>query len=392
MFWPKLKLEHRVHLEGPKKPKLLELFLLSPLDYSFCLRYSSYAGKTPMTITLTFKARSFLKCQEWYMQLYELLPIECKKPCPRWCQVYIPLLDLSVNLPLTNVKHCHDINMEDVKEAVMTVLREEEGEDEKMEKLTSMKNLAFCWSTPDRAEWIYWVTSSSNPQKRIDLAICPQSIEQTHRLELRSIQHTPHDIVLDENFTLKEPPPVEGFLGCVTDFFASANKKTKYNYFASFDQFLFYIPPIKVEVPNMRSFREPEEMPRNIRSRPYISALSPYTNASTEEIQEDEVQRRMNLMTNALGVIDLTEVSFVRRSFATHEIDTQHTQDSQTHLYASSTHRNPRVSDKPCLELVMENGLQIKFEVKRKKRETQSDASMLTCCNRLTPVTRVTYG
>lgn len=391
MFWPKLRLEHRVHLEGPKKPKHLELFLLSPLDYTFCLRYTSHnAGKTPLAYTLTFKARSFLKCQEWYMELYDILPSECKRPCPKWCEVYIPMVDLSVNLPLLNVKHSDDITIEDVKEAVIAVLEEEENDvervNEKLAKLKSSDELGLCWTAKDRAEWVYWKTSSSDPKKRIDWVIGPQSIEHTHRLELRLIEHTPHDIILQENFILKEPPPVEGFLTCITDFFGSSSdspfaQPKKMNYFASFDQYLFYVPSSKISPPNMACFIEPEKMPRNIRSRPYISAISPYTPMCTEETRFGEIHRRMELMTNAKGVIDLTEVSYVRRSFLDDaEEDTGsrvHSglskKSSQTPMIrplmtpkkrsSSSFFRKVERRDKACLEIIMENGLQIQFEV-----------------------------
>lgn len=375
------KLEHRVYLQGSKNQKHLELFLLSSLDYTFCLRYLSNSNKTPMVVTMTFKARSFLKCQEWYMKLYDMLPDECKHPCPKWCEVYIPMLDLSVNLPLTHIKHSNDITMEDVREAVITVLEEEDGDidsmKDKMEKLT-FDELGLCWATEDRAEWIYWTTSSSDELHRIDWVICPQSIEKTHRLELRPIQHTPNDIILQENFSLKEPPPVEGFLTSVTDFLGrtAAIFTGKTNYYSSFDQFLFYTPPIKVSAPNIVSFIDENLLPRNIRNRPYISGISPYTQSSTKETEIEEIQRRMQLMAEAKGVIDLTEVSYVRRAFAN---DVNEEDDRHNHSQISSgkkSSRSPMIQpeerqslfqqkskrNQPCLELIMENGLQIKFQ------------------------------
>lgn len=376
------KLEHRVYLQGSKNQKHLELFLFSPLDYTFCLRYLYTPNRTPMVVTMTFKARSFLKCQEWYMKLYDMLPDESKRPCPNWCEVYIPMLDLSVNLPMTIAKHSDDITMEDVREAVITVLEEENGDMEsmkdKMEKLTLTDELGLCWATEDRAEWIYWTTSSSNENQRIDWVICPQSIEQTHRLELRPIQHTPHDIILQENFTLKEPPPVEGFLTSVTDFFGrtAAIYAGKTNYYSTFDQFLFYTPTVKVSPANSASFIDEDLLPKNIRSRPYISGISPYTQSSTEQTEVDEIQRRMNLMIEAKGIIDLTEVSYVRRTFVNNL--SEESVHSHSHIsLGKKTSRSPMIQQeneqqsiffpKPdrtqaCLEVIMENGLQIKFE------------------------------
>ncbi|KAI9362212.1 Pleckstrin homology domain-containing protein [Pilaira anomala] len=378
LFWPEQKLEHRVYLHGPKKPKQLELYLLSPLDYSFCLRYSANEkSRLPMMATLTFKARSFIKCQEWYMQLYDILPEECKRPLPKWSEVYIPLLDLSVTLPLQHIKHSYEVTMEDVKEAVLTVL-EEDALNEKMEKLATRDNLGLCWSTKDRAEWIYWKYSSSDPTRRIDWALGPQSIEQTHRLELRTLQHTPNEIILKENFVLKEPPPVEGFLIFITDLLGRKLLKgvRKANYFASFDQFLFYTSTAKVSEPDVDCILDEDKMPNNIRAHPYVSALSPYTETSDEESRAAEIRRRMRLMTEAKGVIDLSEVSYVRRTF-TDEIEEPETHHSRISFGSESPmlpsqpeyrrsgsnlfHPKPQRNN-PCVELVMENGLQIKFE------------------------------
>ncbi|GAA5806482.1 hypothetical protein HPULCUR_012016 [Helicostylum pulchrum] len=268
-------------------------------------------------LVLTDTHLSTYAYSEWYMQLYDILPAECKRICPKWCEVYIPMLDISVNLPLSHIKHSYDVTMEDVKEAVLTVL-EEDALNEKMEKLAEIDNLGLCWATKDRAEWIYWVHSSSDPTQRIDWALCPQSIEETHRLELRTIQHTPHEIILKENFTLKEPPPVEGFLIFATNLLGRTSKayNSKMNYFASFDQFLFYTNSTKVSEPDISCVLDEDMMPKNIRPKPFVSAISPYAESSNERTRLDEIIRRMKLMTEAKGMIDLTEVSYVRRTFS----------------------------------------------------------------------------
>jgi hypothetical protein len=357
-----------------------------------------------MMITHTFKARSFLKCQEWYMQLYDMLPSECKRATPQWCEVYIPVLDLSVNLPLSHIKDSNEVTMEVVKEAVISVL-EEDGWDfgqhlmvsngnntENTENTVSTDSFGLCWTVGDRAEWVYWTHSSSDQNKRIDSVICPQSIEQTHRLELRMIEHTPHDIILPENLKLKEPPPVEGFLIQVSDFHGAPgvfHSNRKMSYFASFDQYLFYAPASKVEPPNTTCLIDEDLLPKNIRVQPYVSAVSPYTKTCTPEVEAGEVRRRMRLMIEAKGVIDLTEVSYVRRAF-TETIDDE--QDIPSSSNVSLLHwptarssisqkkyqplaQNEQNSlentsrKKPCLEIIMTNGLQIKFEVGSLKEE-----------------------
>jgi hypothetical protein len=336
-----------------------------------------------------------------------MLPPECKREIPKWCEVYIPVLDLSVNLPLSHIKHSNEVTMEVVKEAVISVLEEDGWDfsqrfivtnDDGTKSIASVDNFGLCWTVGDRAEWVYWTHSSSNKEKRIDSVICPQSIGRTHRLELRMIEHTPHDIILRENLTLKEPPPVEGFLIQVSDFYGAPgvfHSNRKMNYFASFDQYLFYVPASKVEQPNMACFIDEDLLPKSIRAQSYVSAVSPYTNACTPEVEVGEIRRRMRLMIEAKGVIDLTEVSYVRRAFTQDIFDEQDIssnsnisdeQDISSNSNISLLHRSSRFSfsqkkyqqipqkkqnsflanssrNKPCLEIIMVNGLQIKFEV-----------------------------
>ncbi|KAI8874802.1 hypothetical protein K501DRAFT_144269, partial [Backusella circina FSU 941] len=203
-LWPKQKLEHRVTLTGLYTPEKLSLFLLSPLDYTFCLRYLSHSGRVPMMHTLTFKARSYLQCQQWYMSLYSLLPNHAKHPVPNWCEVYVPILDLAVHLPLyyhNSEQPRYDVTLEDVKDAVIEILDEDPCLE--FEEKMGDGELGLCWTFHERAEWVYWKNDVHDPQMRIDMTICPQSIEQTHRLELRPIEHTPHDILLSENLLLQ---------------------------------------------------------------------------------------------------------------------------------------------------------------------------------------------
>lgn len=293
-----------------------------------------------------------------------MLPRDAKPPRPDWCEVYIPLLDLTVNLPLQNIKNNAMITMTDVKDTVIAVL--EEGGEELTDRLIEshkelkenccIEDFGLCWTSHGRAEWIYWRHSSSDPNIRIDRVICPQNIENTHRLELRLIQHTPHDIVLPD-VTLKEPPPVEGFLTHVSDFFGSLivkQQQRKTGYFASFDHYLFYIPPNKVTAPDTACFID--ELHCNSKSQPFVAAISPYTNNVAVELKENE--RRMKLMREAKGLVDLTDVSYVRRTFASSpEMDESHISEYSQMNLIKNEHRQ-----KPCLELIMENGVQIKLE------------------------------
>ncbi|CAO3697775.1 unnamed protein product [Rhizopus stolonifer] len=363
-FWPKHRLESRIHFEGSRKPKDLELFLFSPVDYTFGLRFSSNSGKIPTTVVMMFKARTFLQCQEWYMQLYKVLPANAKRPFPSYCEVYIPLLELTLNLPLEETEGCYDITLSDVKNAVMTVI-EADGRENKLSCVDD-EELCLCWATKERAEWVHWSHSFVHPEQRIDWAICPQSIEQTHRLELRVIEHSPYDILLEEGVTLKEPPPVEGLLLCTSNFFGLTTKIAKKpQYFASFDQYLFYVPSLKVTEPDVTCVMDEELVSENLRLLPHVSIISPYTTHTTEEIELEETQRRMKLLAEAKGLIDLTEVSYVRRRFNDLSEHENISESSQTHILGSNQKKKGMISREnlSCtLELIMDNGLSVQFQ------------------------------
>jgi hypothetical protein len=93
----------------------------------------------------------------------------------------------------------------------------------------------------------------------------------------------------------------------------------------------------------------------------YITRLDPFLFHDTTA-RHVEYQRRMALMMAASGIIDLTEVSFVRRSFAD-TVDDQSSMDSRIPIMTEPL-RPTRSNQKPHLEIIMENGLQLKFGVK----------------------------
>jgi hypothetical protein len=132
-----------------------------------------------MMHTLTFKARSYLQCQQWYMALYGLLPDHAKQPVPNWCEVYVPILDLCVHLPLYHQNSDtprYDVTLEDVKDAVIEILDEDPCLE--FEEKVGDAELGLCWTFQERAEWVYWQRDAYDAQTRIDMPICPQSIEQ----------------------------------------------------------------------------------------------------------------------------------------------------------------------------------------------------------------------
>ncbi|KAI8143282.1 hypothetical protein BJV82DRAFT_612191 [Fennellomyces sp. T-0311] len=359
LTWPSRELEDLVIFDHTPH---LRLYLASPLDYTFCLRYRF---RTEEYVTLTFRARSMTLSQEWYVALYRVLPDHCKPVCSPWCEVHIPLMDLSVRIPLVDAdtgELRYDITVRHVKDAVLALLEKDQAWATNIQSRLGKENLGMCWTRGSRTEWVYWTHSLSDETAPTDLVISPQHIEQTHRLELRRIEHTPNTIEFSDE-TLVEPPPVEGFLYRVTTFTGKpippGSLARRRFYFASFDQYLFIIHTTHtLKPPKDQCYQE------GLQSDTF-AAVSPFT---TPDATETEIKRRLRLMTDASRVIDLTEVSHVSRSFNDEE-EEDHSAfdvDNADSLTATILHRplsSPEQRQRnPRLEIVMQNGIVLKLK------------------------------
>ncbi|ORZ17065.1 hypothetical protein BCR42DRAFT_326399 [Absidia repens] len=213
LVWPKRTVQYYISLKDEKDSNL-SLYLLSPLDYTFCLQYTPRHEKDG--VTLVFRARTFTLCQEWYMALYQQLPDHARKPTPHDCKIYIPAINIHIHLPLIKLQppqmsdqqnnsrydSRYLITLDHVKEAIMDLLETDADWQAALENELDRTDLSLCWISHERGEWIFWKNSVGGNQAA-DMALCPQSIENTHRLELRPVQHTPHTIILAEDTTLQ---------------------------------------------------------------------------------------------------------------------------------------------------------------------------------------------
>ncbi|CDS09305.1 hypothetical protein LRAMOSA10665 [Lichtheimia ramosa] len=346
LIWPDRWLEHEL-----KIPRITRFGLLSPLDYTFFVCYQTPSGTID---TFSFRALSITVCREWYMALYRVLPDQVKPVCSPWCEVHIPLLELRVKLPLWNEdgEIRYDITLQSVHNAVISVLQQ----DEHWKKLidSGFKNnhqLGMCWSRGNRTEWVYWNQSLTDAQERIDLVISPQHIEQTHRLELRHVDHAPSNIWLEDDARLEEPLPIEGYMTRLTTFTgkplsnALGRLVRKSHYFASFDQYLFIIAH-DAKIPPIESTCHVRETAECV----FISSIR------QDQLDIQEHHRRLQLITAAAHVIDLTEVSYVRRVFDD-DSSMPTTSDYASIIQREESHRN-----QICIEIVMVNGMILKFK------------------------------
>lgn len=183
-------MKYRIPLQSQNK-SALSLYLLSPLDYTFCLQHLSKSGKE--CITTVFRARSITLCQEWYVAIYQLLSSDSKKPFPRECDVFIPTTNLRVQIPLAadysqqQQNNCHHDNRyritnDQIKEAILDLLEDDPVWKSSLKEHNykydpDRNNVVLCWTHHDRTEWIYWKDSITE-DFQIDKFICPQSIEK----------------------------------------------------------------------------------------------------------------------------------------------------------------------------------------------------------------------
>ncbi|KAI8337422.1 hypothetical protein BC941DRAFT_36372 [Chlamydoabsidia padenii] len=374
LSWPDKTLVHWIPLNDQDDPDL-SLYLLSSSDFTFCIQYTS--AHTNQPLTLIFRARSFGLCQEWYMTLYQLFPTKSRKPLPQTCDIYLPTLDLRVHLPLSTDHHI--ITMDQVKETVVDFLQLDPNWRASFGKGHS--DFSLCWTRKDRAEWIFWNTSVDRTC-RSDSIFCPQLIEKSHQLELRPAQHTPHTIVLNDNTSLQEPPPCEGFLTMMTDFEGRRLKPwaPQHYYFASFGRLLFVIPSDKAIVPDSKNFANMSSIDPDatglgsfymdwVENDPWVNMVTPFALTGG---QLDEIDRRTRLMTAAFGYIDLTQLAYIQRSTDQHYHDLSGDVSSGLHADPSSSssllqHHNGEPMDSSrqqlhSMELVMKNGITIRLK------------------------------
>lgn len=132
--------------------------------------------------------------------------------------------------------------------------------------------------------------------------------------------------------------------------------KRKY-YFASFNQFLFYIPRTQAHPPNVDKSQDSE----------WLHVITSFKPGSAELLQ-DEVDRRMNLLRHATGVIDMTQVSYVRRAFEANEEDDEDLSyedlAEETSQSLRSTRQRYTHEGRARIEMMMQDGLVIKLQVK----------------------------
>ncbi|RIA97755.1 Pleckstrin homology domain-containing protein [Glomus cerebriforme] len=269
--------------------------------------------------------RTITSSIQWYQTLYKSFPELVNKPIPYSLEVVIPDLDVKVRIPIYDNNNeegggCEN-NDEEPKlknltaEKVLNVALNElsdiaEWSDVLIRWLKS-NNLRLCWKRYEKLEWI---NSKGNESIWNDLLNCPQFVEQTHQLQLRSIEHYPTTVKLNDG-TLNEPPPIEGYLIKTTNN-KGENKKSERLYFTSQNNYLFFLNPLKANPPpppnTVTTDEDGIQICDNSQEHPLIYAISPFIQdkiiGENNTFMKSDMKRRIKQLLCAIGFIDLIEI------------------------------------------------------------------------------------
>jgi hypothetical protein len=358
--------------EIPLDPKTTRANLYSSLDKTLVIWLPHRRG----TLIYIMRPRCASSSVEWYSFLRTALG---EPPC-KSLQVAVPDLTLTITIqnPFDREEHAQhnangDITAIEQNAVAGTILKKSLGMlegvtewEDVMEHWKKNERMGLAWRRYDRLEWVHGVN-----EQRMDGSI---AMQKTHELELRPKTHYPTESLLSDGSKMTEPPPVEGFLVRLTSAKGRGErlgkKFQKKQYWATHDQFLCYCRPARAIPP-----APPKNLARGgvaptSDEVPLIYSISPYQLNETGEIEwlanptpglvarkdeeaYKEAERKINLMLNAEGFVDLVQCVGVRR--VAHATDGHPSGDSE------GTAVEPE--DETSFEIVLENGLTLRLQV-----------------------------
>ncbi|OZJ04107.1 hypothetical protein BZG36_02848 [Bifiguratus adelaidae] len=376
--FPPKRLEQLIAFDENRRPPDLRLSMASDIDQTLRLVYRANERSTDSTI-VTMKPRCPTLLNDWYMAIHRLLPPSCKIEIPPWADVSVPDLEIRLRIPLLDERVIHnDVNVtaDAVIDTILEVLRADADYEHVLNEWQRRGRLGLCWKIRDRLEWIAWDVSLDG-QGRSDFVISPQSIERTHLLELRVMEHYPDTLTLPSGAVLEEPSPIEGYLLRLSNNYGKLINRTKRSsrrhYYATHDQFLFYTTPGKANPPSTPAIALESAHATLTTSlgQPLIVSIAPRARHHTfgdtrnqERFARRDMKRRVDQMKSSLGIVDLCDVETILPCVPQSETNgflltrgnsiSAETRDPQQ---AASARREER-----CFELTMRNGLTLKLE------------------------------
>ncbi|MCJ1431544.1 hypothetical protein MMC27_000897 [Xylographa pallens] len=389
----------RYTYEIPLIRKTTKLNMYSSLDKTIVM-WAPWKRGTRMYI---LRARSLASSVEWYTFLRSALGWK------RSSSLRVNVPDLNVTLHLENpfeeleVSHNtmevakRDVNammnlIDSEKTATSTVinrcldmLQSSPEWSDVIEAWVKQEKMGLAWKRYDRLEWVHGI----NEQKMYGTI----AMERSHDLELRPKQHYPTTAVLDNKSSIEEPPAVEGFLVRLT---SQKGRERRYgkmfskkSYFSTHNQFLCYCKPGKALVPI------PPELPKvegeaipslsQIADKiPLIYGVNPYpiengaiswlaskgSNTITEYDQSafDETERKINILTETDGYINLCSVTAVREVQRGNSAAPNQGEQSSSPVNIGQAQQ---AEDARTFELVIKNGLVVRLMAYNEATKTE---------------------
>jgi hypothetical protein len=395
--------------EIPLGRKMTKVNLYSSLDKSVVVWVPVSRG----TQIFIMQARTASNAVEWYTFLRNIMGWW------RASELQINVPDMSVSLRIGNPfkklensqAEAQEVDAGDSTEAVLRTMKEEQAVAQNLinkcldqlqdttewadviDSWIKDQRIGLAWKRYDRLEWIH----GANERKMYGTI----AMQKSHELELRPKSHYPTTAVTrKKRKTITEPVPVEGFLIRLT----SQRGRTKrlglmYHkqlYFSTHDQFLVFSRPPKATPP------PPPKLPASENSQvpsaraiadntPDTWAVNPYPlkdnqiewlqegHSATPESRKlrdndasDEADRKAQNLLKCDGYINLANIKKVRKaqkgaSPADENIESGSDVDFDEDV--DDTTRDDGVTTdldiNRTLELVMQNGLIIRLQVRR---------------------------
>ncbi|CAO3667957.1 unnamed protein product [Umbelopsis ramanniana] len=327
---------HCVPFRENNKESSISLSLLSPLDYTIKLEHTDSANRN--VTTFVFKARTQSQCTEWYMALYRVLPESEKKPITPWTEIFVPDLNIQIRIPLQDegvVSNEVNVTAQTVEKAAIHLLHNDQTWSELLANISGSQQFGLCWTIQDRIEWIP-LAPKHGPVSQSNFIIGPQSIEQTHTLELRAVEHAPDYVTLRNGETITEPPAVSGFLQRENNYrgkkYSQKGLNSRRVYVCTQQHLLFFLPFYKIDAIDQVE-QSPTSMKGSFSAKSLTSFqqssasnlnrrfMEPMTFSSTAHITDQsahhralrrKVARNAAIIHNATHLINLLEVVDVR--------------------------------------------------------------------------------
>jgi hypothetical protein len=384
----------------PLHHKTTRVNLYSSLDKTVVI-WHPYKKKTMIYI---IRPRSSAHSVEWYTFLREVLGWNR----PSTVQINVP--DLSVSLRIEKPFEQLEASRVAIQKtdgddaALMRTMVEEQAVARRLinksmtmlddfpewanvlDAWSKTEKMGLAWKRYDRLEWVHGV----NEQKMYGT----MAMQQSHDLELRPKQHYPTRVESVGGESIREPPPVEGFLVRLTSQKGNHQRFGKMFfkrlYFSTHNQYLCFCRPAKASPPpppKLPSKRGSSIPTANeiVEQSPLIFSVTPFAlqdgqiswlkSGNPEYIRRhdqaacDENQRNAKMVSDTDGFVNLCKVVEVRsvvRGASPADPNIEEGPDVEFHQEVTDTRRDDGATDQfddnRTFELLLHNGLVMRLQ------------------------------